>query len=139
MIRLTQLKIRVLRFGNRPLQYLCILTILIGLSACSDNSNNPQSESAALLVQFGAGGPMFSASGLQALLDFEDASSPVTLLQIMSVSDEARFAQYETQKADGRVRGQISGRVIGQLIGERALTGVRIIEYCQYSGASPGR
>jgi hypothetical protein len=80
--------------------FYLVFTVVLGcLSACSDSSDignsSPASESAALLAQFGSCQSTFSEAGMQGLLDFEDASSPVSLLQIMSVTDSAGFALYE--------------------------------------------
>ena len=123
-----------MRPGNSTLIYLLFPVVLGWLSACSDSSSDHRtSESAALLAQFGDCASMFSEAGMQGLLDFEDASSPVTLLQIMSVSDAVGFARYESEMADvlGLVSAEVkfASRIVAQLIGERAMTEVRVIEF----------
>jgi uncharacterized protein (DUF1330 family) len=86
-----------------------------------------------LLKKFGVAGIFFSESGMQALLDFEDTSRPVVLLQLMSVSDTEKFADYE-QEIDSvwqrfGASNVFTSRTIGQLLGERDLMEVRAIEF----------
>lgn len=112
-----------------------LYAVVLGwLTACSDGSDHQTTTQAqALLTQFGAGATLFSEAGMQELLDFPDASSPVTLLQIMSVRDDAGFARYEREIANvldqAGAELTFASRITGQLIGDREFTEVRVIEF----------
>lgn len=123
---------------TRNIRHLCTLAaaaVCTCLVACSDGTvaddqtAEPTDPAQALMAQFGDGSEHFSASGLQALLDFEDTASPVVLLQLTGVDDPAGFARYED--AVGSVwmthggRERFASRVIGEIIGDRGLTEVR--------------
>ena len=103
------------------------------LGGCSDNSDHGQTPAQALLAQFGVGAALFSESGMQALLDFEDASSPVVLLQLMNVTDAAGFARYEESVAPlwASVGGAevFAGSTFARMIGERELVAVRALSF----------
>jgi hypothetical protein len=111
-----------------------LLPLLLG--GCDDSSNQTtptKSEAQLLREQFGASAEFFTQEGMQGLLDFADTGSPVTLLQLMSVSDAERFAEYEAEAETvwQSVGAQTSfaSSILAQLIGERGLVEVRAIAF----------
>lgn len=112
---------------------LILPLVLLGLAACSDGNDNRTSPAEALLLQFGSAALFFSEEGLQDLLELEDQSSPVVLIQLMSVSDSGNFARYEQETApvwaQVGARELFASRVIGQILGERDMMEVRAIEF----------
>jgi len=114
---------------------ICLL-VSLSLFACSDHSGNNSSgtaESTALMAQFGDGADQFRESALQALLDYEDTSGPVSLVQVMSVMDPGGFARYEAAFADvlqsSGAEVVFASRVVGQLLGDRQVNEIRVIEF----------
>ena len=110
------------------------LTLLVTSCSNSNNSAIPtESEAQVLRNQFGASAEFFTDEGMQGLLDFADTGSPVTLLQLMSVSDAVQFARYEAnaeilwQSVGAQTR--FASKILAQLIGERGLVEVRAIEF----------
>jgi uncharacterized protein (DUF1330 family) len=103
------------------------------LLACSDGSDDIPSPAQQLLARLGAGAILFSEEGLQALVDAQDASSPVVLLQLMRVDDAEGFARYEQQVATlwerHGAREVFASQVFAQFIGEREMVEVRAIEF----------
>ncbi len=77
------------------------------------------------MSQFGIGAEFFSEAGLLELLNSEDYSSPVTLLQIISVTDDAGSAQYESDMVSALEAAgaqlAFASKVSGRLLGERVL------------------
>lgn len=121
----------------RKTRFLLFSLSLVLIAACSgdydpaDTQTDPELH--ALRSQFGAGTESFSDAGLQGILEFQDQSSPVTLLQLIAVSDPAGFAAYEAEAETiwQAVGGEtvFGSTVIGQLIGERPFLQVRAIEF----------
>jgi uncharacterized protein (DUF1330 family) len=115
--------------------------LMLALSACGDGSGHntlapspePASESQILRAQFGSGQDFFTNEGMQGLLDFEDGASPVTLLQLISVTDAEGFTAYETE-AEGLwetvgASTKFASKVFAQMIGDRDLVEVRVVEF----------
>ncbi len=105
------------------------------LSGCSDNSGGTaaSSESRQLLQQFGDLQSHFTEAGMQGLLDYEDSGRPVTLVQLMSVTDGEAYARYEAQAAalwqSVGARERFRSEVFDQLLGNRPLDQARLIEF----------
>ncbi|NQX88001.1 MAG: DUF1330 domain-containing protein [Halioglobus sp.] len=110
---------------------LCLL-LLTGCSNSSDNSLTT-SEADRLLERFGDLQPYFTKAGIQGLLDHEETGSPVTLVQLMSITDDRAFARYEAEAAalwqSLGVGERFRSEIFGQLIGSRPLNQTRIIEF----------
>ena len=118
----------------KPKTWIAAFLCLLLVNGCSDGSdNNSVSESQRLLAQFGELQSSFSESGMQGLLDYEDSGRPVTLVQLMSVTDSETFARYEEQAANlwqsiGATE-RFRSEVFDQLIGDRSLNQIRAIEF----------
>jgi hypothetical protein len=117
-------------------QVLLSLSVLglILVAGCSDSSNNniaPLTEAQQLQAQFGNCQEKILASAMDELLNFEDRSGPVTLVQFIDVEDKEIFAQYENEIADvwNTVGGDtyFSSEVFGILISDRPFTSIRAI------------
>lgn len=119
-----------------PLCRIGILLVLL-LAGCSDSSNNADTgaprESRLLLERFGDLQPYFTETGMQGLLQYEDAGVPVALVQLMSITDEEGFARYEADAAalweSVGASERFRSEMFDQLIGERAMDQVRVIEF----------
>jgi uncharacterized protein (DUF1330 family) len=113
------------------------LLMLSFVTACSDNSGNAQAvrdaPAQAMVSQFGDGAFYFSESGMRQLLDLEDKSSPIVLMQLITVEDPEGFARYEVAAQavwdQHAASVHFASRVIGQISGERPITEVRAIEF----------
>jgi uncharacterized protein (DUF1330 family) len=127
------------KMGSRtPL--LLTLALCLLAAACSDGSNKlatpveePPSEAQQLLDQFGTGAPWFTTNTLQALLDYDDRTAPVTLLQLIAVTDPETFAAYEDAilpvwESVGATP-LFASEITAQILGERPLQAVRAIEF----------
>jgi hypothetical protein len=123
------------------LNYIKSLSLIIFLAlpllACDNDSNGSstltKTEAQQLREQFGAASEFFTDEGMQALLDFADTGNPVILLQLISVTDDVGFANYEVEAAQvwETVGGQkrFASQVFAQLIGERPLPVVRALSF----------
>jgi uncharacterized protein (DUF1330 family) len=119
----------------RPIAWIGVVLCALLMNACSDSSDNTvtNSEAQRLLAQLGSLQPHFTESGMQGLLDYEDTGRPVTLVQLISVTDSESFARYEAEAAalwesigaSERFRSEI----FDQMIGDRALDQTRVIEF----------
>jgi uncharacterized protein (DUF1330 family) len=112
---------------------LCLLFVG-GCHDGSDNTNsNTASEAQRLLGQFGELQPYFTEEGMQGLLDYEDTGRPVTLMQLMSVTDNEAFARYEEEAAalweSIGASERFRSKVFDQMIGDRPLDQTRAIEF----------
>ncbi len=116
---------------------LCLLLVgaCNGSSGSSDNTTNinTTSEAQRLLEQFGELQPYFTEQGMQGLLDYEDTGRPVTLMQLMSVTDNEAFARYEEEAAalweSIGASERFRSEVFDQIIGDRPLNQTRAIEF----------
>jgi len=126
---------RKLTTGNL-VSVLCLSTIL----GCSDSSDRrsiepvvPKTEAQLLRAQFGPLESVFTDQAMQSILDYEDASSPVTLMQLIQVSNEEMFASYESQIAPvweaASAEQKFASTIVAELIGERPFSDVRLIEF----------
>ncbi|MEP5570049.1 MAG: DUF1330 domain-containing protein [Halioglobus sp.] len=117
----------------KPIARIGAVLCLLLVSGCSDSSDNIKSEAHRLLEQFGELQSYFTEAGVQGLLDYADTGRPVTLVQLMSVTDSETFARYEEEAAalwesigaSERFRSQ----VFDQLVGDRSLNQTRVIEF----------
>lgn len=115
--------------------WILLLLCLILSSGCSDggDSSGNSSEAQRLLARFGALEPSFTESGMQGLLDYPDSGGPVTLVQLISVTDTEAFARYEEQAAalweSIGATERFRSEVFARFIGHRSLTRVRVIEF----------
>ncbi len=109
------------------------LTLCAALVACSDDNDELTTPAQDLLARFGSLALLFTESGMQALLDFEDTSSPVILLQLMTVHDADAFARYEAESgavwAAYGAAEVFASYVFQQFVGEREITQVRAIQF----------
>lgn len=114
-----------------------VLCLLLAV-ACSNHSNddiadNSVSEAQRLLQQFGEVQDYFTEEAIQALLDYEDSGRPVTLLQLMSITDDEIFGRYEEEAAalweSIGASERFRSEVFDQLIGDRSLDQIRAIEF----------
>ncbi|MFK8048730.1 MAG: hypothetical protein AB8B81_09870 [Halioglobus sp.] len=126
---------RKLTTGNL-VSVLCLSTLL----GCSDSSDRrsiepvvPKTEAQLLRAQFGPLESVFTDQAMQSILDYEDASSPVTLMQLIQVSKEEMFASYESQIAPvweaASAEQKFASTIVAELIGERPYSDVRLIEF----------
>lgn len=119
----------------KPIAWIGAAVCLVLLSGCSDSSDNTMttSEAQRLLAQFGDLQPYFTESGAQDLLDYEDTGRPVTLVQLMSVTEPETFARYEEEAASLwesiGASERFRSEMFGQLIGDRPLNQTRVIEF----------
>lgn len=119
---------------NYILRVCTILCLLLAI-ACSDSSDNQprKSEAQRLLEQFGELQPYFTEEGVQGLLDYEDTGRPVTLVQLMSVTDGETFARYEQEAAalweSIGAGARFHSEMFDQLVGDRSLNQTRAIEF----------
>lgn len=110
------------------------LLLLLSASGCGSwDSESPPTEAEQLRTQFGAGQHLFSGASLQALLDHEDTTSPITLVQLIAVDDNESFSSYENQVEPiwQRHSGEttFASKIIDQMIGDRVFLEVRVIEF----------
>ncbi|WP_279250019.1 DUF1330 domain-containing protein [Candidatus Marimicrobium litorale] len=102
-------------------------------SANDDNADNSLSEAQQVLQQFGELQDYFTEEAIQALLDYEDSGRPVTLLQLMSITDDEIFERYEEEAAalweSIGASERFRSEVFEQLIGDRSLDQSRAIEF----------
>ena len=126
---------RKLTTGNL-VSVLCLSTLL----GCADSSDRrsiepvvPKTEAQLLRAQFGPLESVFTDQAMQSILDYEDASSPVTLMQLIQVSNEEMFASYESQIAPvweaASAEQKFASTIVAELIGERPFSDVRLIEF----------
>ncbi|MEH6569700.1 MAG: hypothetical protein V7709_11520 [Halioglobus sp.] len=119
---------------------LATTAFLVILGACSDGSDHPaplpeipKTEAQLLRAQFGSLEEFFTEEGMQKILDFEGVSSPVTLMQLMSVTDREVFSAYESEVAtvweSASAEAKFASDIVAQLIGERPFTDTRLIEF----------
>jgi uncharacterized protein (DUF1330 family) len=123
----------------KPIVRIGAMLCLLLVGGCQDssdnitNTNTTISEAQRLLEQFGELQPYFTEAGMQGLLDYEDTGSPVTLLQLMSVTDSEAFARYEEEAAalweSIGASERFRSEVFDQLIGDRSLDKARAIEF----------
>jgi uncharacterized protein (DUF1330 family) len=113
---------------------LLLLLLSISTSAViASCGSDDQTEAQQLQARFGFGQQRFSETALEALLNFEDQSSAVTLVQFIEVHDTSSFAQYEIEINDvwnaAGADAYFSSEVFGRMISERNFTSVRAIEF----------
>ncbi len=117
----------------KPIARLSVVLCLLLVNACSNNSDTTNSETQRLLERFGQLQPYFTEAGVQGLLDYEDTGRPVTLLQLMSITDSEAFARYEEEAAalweSVGASERFRSEVFDQLIGDRSLEQTRAIEF----------
>ncbi len=130
----------------KPIAILSVVLCLLLVNACSNNSditysNNSgttntdttNSETQRLLERFGHLQPYFTEAGVQGLLDYEDTGRPVTLLQLMSITDIDAFTRYEEEVAalweSVGASERFRSEVFGQLVGDRSMEQIRAIEF----------
>ena len=110
-----------------------LVTACSGGGGGSDSSDNIKSEAQRLLERFGELQPYFTEAGVQGLLDYEDTGRPVTLVQLMSVTNNKTFARYEEEAAalweSIGASERFRSEVFDQLIGDRSLDQTRAIEF----------
>ena len=119
-------------------QKMGVVLSLLLVVACSNHSNddiadNSVSEAQRLLQQFGELQDYFTEEAIQALLDYEDSGRPVTLLQLMSITDDEIFERHEDEAAalweSIGASERFRSEVFDQLIGDRSLDQSRAIEF----------
>ncbi len=119
------------------LRLLVSALLAVTLIACSDDDGgsleSPATESQRLFEQFGSARDMFTQRGMQALLDYQDHSSPVVLVQTISVSDAGSFAEYEDLLSSlwESVGGseQLASTAFAQMLGERPMSEARVVRF----------
>ena len=108
---------------------LCLLLVC----GCSDGSDDITSDARQLLDRFGELQPHLTEAGMQGLLDYQDSGRPVTLVQLMSITDSEAFARYEDGAAalweSIGASERFSSEMFSQMIGDRALNRTRAIEF----------
>lgn len=125
------MKLRVLL--KNMLFSLIILLLLISCNNEDEMKTLEQSEAQQLKAQFGLGQANISESAMDALINFEDQTSEVTLLQFIDVTDTAKFAQYETEI--GKIWNAVnadayfSSEVFAHMISDRSFTSIRGITF----------
>jgi len=113
-----------------------LLLFLLGISTSivtASCGNGDQTEAQQLQARFGSGQERISETAIEELLNFEDQSSAVTLVQFIEVQDTSSFAQYEIEINDvwnaAGADAYFSSEVFGRMISERSFTSVRAIEF----------
>ncbi|MEM9255185.1 MAG: DUF1330 domain-containing protein [Pseudomonadota bacterium] len=121
---------------------LILIALPLVLAACSDGSDSSNSADShsnqptaaqQLLGRFGDLSTFFTEAGMQGLIDYEDTGNPVTLLQLMSVTDldafqrfdEAAGMLWESVGAEEHLRSE----VFEVFIGDRSMSQTRVLRF----------
>ncbi|WP_444956986.1 hypothetical protein [Microbulbifer sp. ZKSA002] len=129
-----------LNTANKALIKCFILTCMCLALGCdnsgSDSNDTPKDTTTAsesLLAQFGDAQGRFSKGTMQALLEYEDTSNTLALVQLIAVSDTYGFSNYESsiESVWSSVGGGtvFASTVAATMFAEREFSAIRIAEF----------